>query len=94
MTQGFDRLQQIPLADQMSAAWANFAKTGKPSASGLPAWPAYDTKIRPAMIFDHESRIENDPRGAQRRLMASYGSQQDTQSELPAAGRAGGDSMG
>jgi para-nitrobenzyl esterase len=81
------------LADQMSAAWANFAKTGKPSAPGLPAWLAYDTKTRPAMIFDHQSRIENDPRSAQRKLMASFGSQQDTQSELPAAGRVGGDSV-
>lgn len=82
------------LADQMSAAWANFAKTGKPSASGLPAWPAYDLAKRPAMIFDHRSRIENDPRGQQRRLMLSFGSQQDTQSDLPAAGRVGGDSVG
>jgi hypothetical protein len=46
------------------------------------------------MIFDHQSRIENDPRSAQRKLMASFGSQQDTQSELPATGRAGGDSVG
>lgn len=82
------------LADQMSAAWANFAKTGKPSAPGLPAWPAYDAKTRPAMIFDHQSRIENDPRGEQRQLMLSFGSQQDTQSELPAGGRSGGDSVG
>ena len=79
------------LADQMSACWANFAKTGKPSAPGLPDWPAYDATTRPTMIFDHRSRLENDPRGAQRRLMASFGSQQDTQSELPAAGRRGGD---
>jgi para-nitrobenzyl esterase len=70
------------LADSMSACWASFAKTGRPSAPGLPAWPAYDAKTRPTMVFDHKSRIENDPRGAQRRFMASLGSQQDTQSDL------------
>jgi len=82
------------LADKVSAAWANFAKTGRPSAPGLPAWPAYDAVARPTMIFDDRPRVENDPRGAERKLMASFGSQQDRQSELPAAGQAGGDAPG
>ena len=44
------------------------------------------------MVFDEpRSRIENDPRGEQRRLMLSFGSQQDRQSELPRAGERGGD---
>jgi para-nitrobenzyl esterase len=81
------------LADQMSAAWANFAKTGKPGAPGLPTWPTYNAQTRPTMVFDEpRSRIENDPRGEERRLMASFGSQQDRQSELPAPGERGGDS--
>ncbi|WP_309089213.1 carboxylesterase family protein [Phenylobacterium sp.] len=82
------------LADKMSAAWANFAKSGRPSAPGLPAWPAYDTKARATMVFDTTCRIENDPRGAERKWMAQFGSQQDRQSELPAAGHAGGDTPG
>lgn len=82
------------LADKVSAAWANFAKTGKPSAAGLPAWPAYNARSRPTMVFDDRCRVENDPRGAERRLMASFGSQQDRQSELPAAGQVGGDAPG
>jgi para-nitrobenzyl esterase len=83
------------LADQMSAAWANFAKTGRPSAPGLPAWPAYNARTRPTMVFDvPRSRIENDPRGEQRRLMLSFGSQQDRQSELPRPGERGGDAPG
>lgn len=86
--------QMQALADVMSAAWANFAKTGRPTAPGLPAWPAYDARARPTMIFDRKVRVENDPRGAERKLMASFGSQQDRQSELPAAGAAGGDSPG
>ncbi|MDX5392343.1 MAG: carboxylesterase family protein, partial [Caulobacteraceae bacterium] len=79
------------LADQMSGAWAAFARTGVPSAPGLPDWPLYDAS-RPALVFDEGAcRIENDIRGEQRRLMASFGSQQDAQSELPAAGQRGGD---
>ena len=79
------------LADQMSGAWAAFARTGVPAAPGLPDWPRYDAN-RPALVFDEGAcRIENDIRGEQRRLMASFGSQQDAQSELPAAGQRGGD---
>ena len=29
------------LADKVSSAWVNFARTGNPSAKGLPDWPAY-----------------------------------------------------
>lgn len=84
--------QAQALADQMSAAWATFARTGVPAAPGLPPWPAYNGETRPAMVFDEpRSRIENDIRSEQRKLMASFGSQQDRQSELPAPGEKGGD---
>jgi hypothetical protein len=29
------------MADTVSAAWVQFAKTGNPNRDGLPAWPAY-----------------------------------------------------
>jgi len=65
------------LADQVSALWANFARNGVPSAPGVPAWTPYDSARRPTMIIDDVSRMENDPRSEQRRLMLSYGSQQE-----------------
>ncbi|HEY9216428.1 MAG TPA: carboxylesterase family protein, partial [Phenylobacterium sp.] len=88
--------QAQALADKMSAAWANFAKTGQPSAPGLPDWPAYNAQTRPTMIFDEGAglHVENDPRGEQRKLMLAFGSQQDRQSELPAPGARGGDDPG
>ncbi|MDP2212960.1 carboxylesterase/lipase family protein [Phenylobacterium sp.] len=78
--------QAQALADQMSGAWAAFARTGAPAAPSLPAWPLYDAS-RPALVFDEgECRIENDIRSEQRQLMATFGSQQDVQSELPTPG--------
>ena len=32
------------LADAMSSYWVAFAASGKPAATGLPAWPAYDAR--------------------------------------------------
>jgi para-nitrobenzyl esterase len=37
---GFDDWR---FSDQIMTYWANFAKTGKPQGSGLPAWPSYGT---------------------------------------------------
>lgn len=76
------------LADQISACWANFAKTGLPSAPGLPDWTPYNAE-RASMIFDYQSRIENDPRGEQRAWMLGFGSQQDWESELRTDGTGG-----
>jgi para-nitrobenzyl esterase len=50
-----------PLAEQVSSAWVAFARTGNPNASGLPHWPAYDTKSRATMIFNDKCRVVDDP---------------------------------
>ena len=72
------------LADQVSALWASFARDGAPSASGLPAWTAYDSARRPTLVIDEVSRMVDDPRGAERRLMLGYGSQQEAYGRPPA----------
>jgi para-nitrobenzyl esterase len=51
------------LARQMSAAWLAFARTGDPG------WPAYDATARATMIFDLESRVENDPFAEVRKVL-------------------------
>jgi para-nitrobenzyl esterase len=58
------------LADQMSAAWIAFARTGDPNHPGLPTWIPFDLKRRATMLFDSISRIVDDPRGDERRLFA------------------------
>jgi len=46
------------LADKMSSAWINFAKTGNPNVEGkLPKWKKYTVKEGATMIFDKECKI-------------------------------------
>ena len=49
------------LSDQLGGAWVAFAKTGNPDNPALPHWPAYDTQSRATMVFDKDTRVENDP---------------------------------
>lgn len=58
------------LADQMAGAWTAFARNGTPSHRGIPRWPAYDDTDRATMMFNLESRVENDPYGAEKRAIA------------------------
>jgi para-nitrobenzyl esterase len=48
------------VSDQMSAAWAAFARTGNPNVSKIPHWPAYSLHTRPNLLFDVKSRVEQD----------------------------------
>ncbi len=48
------------LADKMSSAWLNFAKTGNPNVEGiLPEWEPYTAENGATMYFDNESKIVN-----------------------------------
>ena len=58
------------LASSMHGAWASFARTGTPSARGLPEWPAYDEERRATMVFDVPCRVEDDPDGVDREAWA------------------------
>ena len=49
------------LADRVSESWIAFARKGNPNTSRLPQWPAFNPKDRPTMVFNNESRVENDP---------------------------------
>lgn len=49
--------QEKALAQQISQAWVNFAKTGTPSAEGLPEWEAYTRDGGATMILDTVSEV-------------------------------------
>lgn len=57
------------IADQMSAAWVAFARTGNPNHKGIPNWMPFNADQRPTMVFGagSEARLVNDP-GHEERL--------------------------
>jgi para-nitrobenzyl esterase len=63
---GGPRPERHVVARTMSTMWASFARTGRPSAAGQPAWPAYDLNTRATMCIDVHSHVENDPHRRQR----------------------------
>jgi para-nitrobenzyl esterase len=59
------------LAEQVSGAWAAFARSGNPNHAGLPRWPAFTNDERATMIFNNECKIANDPNGDERKMLKS-----------------------
>jgi para-nitrobenzyl esterase len=57
------------IADEMSAAWVAFARTGNPSHKGIPQWTPFNADQRPTMVFGtgNQARLVNDP-GREERL--------------------------
>lgn len=63
-----DRADRFAAARNISTMWANFARSGKPSAPGQPAWPAYDAKTRQTMVLDVACSVVPDRFGTERKL--------------------------
>lgn len=57
------------MATAVSESYIAFAKTGNPNNPRVPKWPNFDLTHRPTMIFDDQVRVENDPRGAERKYI-------------------------
>ena len=49
--------EQQTLADQMSMAWINFARSGVPGADGLPEWEPYTREGGATMILDTQPAL-------------------------------------
>ena len=67
---GSGRAKGHLMADRLAGAWVAFAKTGDPNNPTIPHWPAYEPTARSTMIFDTDTRAEDDPRRAFRELWA------------------------
>jgi len=55
--------QQRALWATFAATWVAFARTGNPNHPKIPNWAPYEAAKRATMIFDNNTRVENDPRG-------------------------------
>jgi len=53
--------QAYVLADKMSTAWINFARTGNPNNKLLPTWQPYTTENGAVMIFDNNCQVKQHP---------------------------------
>jgi para-nitrobenzyl esterase len=58
------------VADQMSEAFIAFARTGDPNTKAIPKWEPYQLPRRQTLLFDTQSRLDDDPRGKERELFA------------------------
>lgn len=63
--------ERLETARNMSTMWANFARTGKPSAPGEPEWKPYELPERLTMMIDDDCRLESDPEQAEREFFAA-----------------------
>ena len=62
--------QAQAMADQMSETFIAFARSGNPNNKLIPRWEHYTLPRRRTMVFNVPSHLEDDPRGAERRLFA------------------------
>ena len=49
--------EAFALADKMSKAWIQFARTGNPNHKGLPSWPVYNASNTSTMHFDNKCEV-------------------------------------
>ena len=57
---------RYPLADKMSRAWTEFARTGDPNVKGLPHWRPYSASDRAVMVFNDQCKLVVDPHPEER----------------------------
>jgi para-nitrobenzyl esterase len=59
---------EAEIARQMHEAWVAFLRGATPAASGLPAWPRYNSGNRTTMIVNTQSNVATKPNEAELRL--------------------------
>lgn len=54
---GGNRPERFTASHHFAELWTTFARTGKPAAKDVPAWPAYNLKDRPTMRIDAQCEV-------------------------------------
>ncbi|MEO8300212.1 MAG: carboxylesterase/lipase family protein [Rhizomicrobium sp.] len=65
---GTNSPQARRMAERLGSAYLAFAKTGDPNNPKIPHWQPYNATERPLMLFDNNTRLDNDP-NAELRLL-------------------------
>jgi para-nitrobenzyl esterase len=58
----------VALHERLADTFVAFARTGNPNNPSIPAWEPYTLPRRQTLVFDNTTRMEDDPRGAEREL--------------------------
>lgn len=70
---GGSRPDRYKASHQMAELWTTFARTGKPAAEGVPAWPAYTRKTKATMRIDTECEVIEDRFSEELKMWKSIG---------------------
>lgn len=66
--------ERFVASHHMAELWTTFARTGKPAATDVPEWPAYNLKDRPTMRIDINCTVINDRHKEELAMWRSIGS--------------------
>jgi len=58
----------VAMHERLADAFIAFARTGNPNTPSIPRWEPYTLPRRQTLVFDTATRMEDDPRGAEREL--------------------------
>jgi para-nitrobenzyl esterase len=58
------------VAARMSDAFIALARSGDPNHAGIPVWEPFALPRRPTLVVDIDTRMVDDPRGAERQIFA------------------------
>ena len=70
---GGDKQERFAASHNFAELWTSFAKTGKPSATGAPAWPVFNLKDRPTMKIDSKLEVINNRYNEETAMWRSIG---------------------
>jgi para-nitrobenzyl esterase len=67
------RPERLVASRNMAELWTTFARTGRPAATGQPAWPSYDLTRRATMRIDAACEVIDDRYRAEREMWTALG---------------------
>ncbi|MBC3787312.1 carboxylesterase/lipase family protein [Spirosoma utsteinense] len=70
---GGNRPERFTASHHFAELWTTFARTGKPAAKDVPAWPAFNLKTRPTMRIDANCEIIDNRFGQELAMWRSIG---------------------